>query len=173
MGTTKGEKVAEMACEANRAMALAFKEISTFEFKQKQQMKGITYNKVFKAISMCSDPVRGYCEQPGIFFLLHRMYLSFPFTLRVFLPPALFPFCFSLPDYIWEASYQDRWHWKEFSFQDRRVSCKANSVLDGGLFDLSNNSPRHLFSFFFHLPYGQETGKMAYLEEHRASGGGI
>mmetsp|Transcript_14346 Transcript_14346/g.17063 ORF Transcript_14346/g.17063 Transcript_14346/m.17063 type:complete len:310 (-) Transcript_14346:104-1033(-) len=57
-GTTRGAKVIYVVCEENRPLALAFKELSDFQFKSKNAMKGIALNKVFRAISNLEVPLK-------------------------------------------------------------------------------------------------------------------
>ena len=56
-GSKKGQKLAEVAVEANRALHDAFLELSGFEFKAKQQMKGIAYRKVATALQNATDEI--------------------------------------------------------------------------------------------------------------------
>ena len=56
-GTTKNAKVLPCEVESNRPLMEAFAELSTFEFKASQSMKGIAYKKVATAIGNCSEVI--------------------------------------------------------------------------------------------------------------------
>lgn len=53
LGTKKNQKTAECAVEANRPLMEAFAELSGFEFKASNTMKGIAYRKVSTALATC------------------------------------------------------------------------------------------------------------------------
>ncbi|KAJ1451228.1 hypothetical protein M885DRAFT_19101 [Pelagophyceae sp. CCMP2097] len=50
-------KVIEVDCEENRGLAGAFSDLSTFNFKNGDTMKGVAFKKVFEALQKHTEPI--------------------------------------------------------------------------------------------------------------------